>query len=273
MIFANPMPSDKALQAAYNLKGKEYNDFFKADYLDTPKVLNGSAEWQFQVSDRCLATIEKSSKNKGRILDIGCGSGVFLEAAQKRGWQTTGIDPGDWCANLERDRQLNIIRCPLFNAKLEKESFDVIYMGSVLEHLQDPQAYVSAIHTLLKPGGMVFITGLPNVNSFTIRLGIDRWIGNHPPIHLLYFSRKTVGLLLKKHGFKHIKVKSFGIPETILEMIFNRKGEKYSGSYAEYVHKPSLKGKLTRITRSAVYKILDLTGVGSVLELHAKKSL
>jgi len=271
MIYANPAPSEKALQRAYALPEKEYNEFFQSGYIDTKTILGGNASWQRKVSNNYLDAIEKLLPARGRMFEIGCGSGIFLEEAQRRGWETTGVDLGDWRADPERDRKLNIYNGTLFDVPSTAGSFDVVFMAALLEHLQDPWRHMDAIYKLLKPGGMIYMTSLPNINSWTIRLGVDKWIGNHPPAHLLYFNHRTVKLVLRRAGFKKIRVRSYGMSETILEAVFNQKKQKYSGSYAGYVYESSIKGMGVRICRALVYAFLNLTGTGSVLEVMGEK--
>lgn len=272
LVFVNPCPSEELIQNAYTLPSNEYVSFFQTEDVDMEGYQNGNANWQYDTSKTHMDFIESKIRKTGRILDIGCGSGVLLKVAKDRGWEVAGIDPGDWKQDPQNDRALNIQRCTLSNAQLTDNSFDVIYMGSVLEHLYDPIKSLQEIHQLLKPGGLLYITGLPNIRSWTIIIGIDRWIGNHPPGHLLYFSIKTTRFLLNKTGFSNINIHSSGMPETILEKLFNRKGLKYSGSYAGKLHEPTLMSLMFRNIRAIVYKISDLTQTGSVLSAMAYKN-
>lgn len=272
LIFVNPCPSEELVQEAYTLPLNEYVGFFRTEDVDMEGYQNGNANWQYDTSKTHMDFIESKIRKTGHILDIGCSSGVLLKVARVRGWEVAGIDPGDWKQDPQNDRALNIQRCTLSNAQLTNNSFDVIYMGSVLEHLNNPIKSLQKIHQLLKPGGLLYITGLPNISSWTIIIGIDRWIGNNPPGHLLYFSKKTTRFLLDKTGFNNINIHSSGMSETILEMVFNRKGLKYSGSYTSELHEPTLKSLMLRNVRAIVYKMFDLTQTGSVLSVIACKN-
>lgn len=272
MVYVDPCPTDAALQIAYGLPENEYNEFFQSAYIDSRKILDGQADWQRHKAQEHLAAIERQVPGKGRLLELGCGPGVFLEIARSRGWQTGGVDPGDWREGYDKDDELNIRRCSLFETGFEENSFDVVYMGSVLEHLPSPRRYLEQLHRLLKPGGLMYVVALPNIRSWTILLGIDRWIGNHPPLHLLFFSRRTVGLLFETCGFEVSAIRCYGMSETILEAIFNRGGATYSGEYAGKFFKPDLRGRLLRSIRTCLNRIFNLTGTGSVLEVLARKS-
>ncbi len=272
MIYVNPCPTEAALQVAYSLPKDAYDRYFQTGYINSHKILGGTAAWQLANAHQYLETIEQQLPGRGRILDLGCGPGVFLDAAKSRGWETAGVDPGDWRESAEKDRELSIVRTSLFDAPLEPASFDAVFMGSVLEHLHEPRRYLEALFDLLKPGGIIYVVGLPNIKSWTIQLGIDRWIGNHPPLHLVYFSRRTVRQLFENAGFRQVRVRSYGMSETVLEAIFNRRKEAYTGHYASYVaDNTSLTSLVLRPIRWAAYTFFDWAGIGSVLAVTARK--
>lgn len=274
MIYVSPRPSDETLLTAYVLGRKEYDEFFHTEYLDSECFLGSEAEWLKEKAGEQLGRLQRvlgKKGKKGRILELGCGGGHFLEAAAAQGWQTAGVDPGNWIRSPERDDRLGIQRCSLFDARLEKESCDAVFMASVLEHLAEPERYVRYLKQLLKPGGLLFVSGLPNINSLTIRLGIDRWIGGHPPLHLLFFSRRSVRTMFARLGFTNISIRSYGISETLLEMFFKRRGERTRNDYVRHVHRRSLLGAGVRAVRSSLYGLLDISGLGSVLEISSFK--
>lgn len=271
MVFVNPCPSEESLNIAYSLPQKQYDQYFQTDNINSEKILGGTEQWQRNISMEYLGTIEKATDIKGKILEIGCGSGSFLEIAQGNGWKTAGVDIGNWRKNSKRDKKLNIEHGSLFDAGFEEKSFDVIFMGSVIEHLSNPNMYLQKIYRLLKNNGIFYVIGTPNIQSLTILMGIDKWIGNHPPLHLLYFSKKTLCKIVKDNGFSNIKVRSYGISETILETIFNRNNSSYSGEYAGIIYKKSFASYIIRITRKILYGFFDITKTGSVLELMARK--
>lgn len=270
MIFVNPRPSDAMLSNAYQLPPDEYKQFFQTDYIDVEQYYNGNLAVSRKNSQQYLMELEKRLKRPGTILDIGCGTGVFLKEARKRAWATVGIDPGNWHPDADFDAVLNIQRCSFWDAKLDESVFDVVFMGSVLEHIGEPVNLLNKVHKLLKPGGILYIIGLPNIESWTIKLGIDKWIGNHPPAHLLYFSKKTAYQLFSQMGFTHISIQSYGMSETILEILFNRQN-KYSGNYSSVTAHSKLATKAVEIIKRLVYKLFDITSTGSVLKVTAQK--
>jgi len=272
MVFSNPMPTEAALTLAYALPQPEYDAFFQTNCLDTEMILGGGMDnHRYQRAGRFLDQLERELPERGRLFELGCGPGAFLEAAQQRGWLTSGTDPGDWQDDLERDRNLGIQRCSLFDAEIEPGSIDTVFVSSVLEHIGEPMRYLRHFHKILRPGGVLLVVGLPNVKSLTISLGVDEWIGNHPPLHLQYFSPVSIRKALQLAGFSCCHTYSFGLSETLLEKVFNRKGQKYSGDYANIVYQENLKARLVSGVRKGLYWLFDKTGTGSVLEVLARK--
>jgi SAM-dependent methyltransferase len=271
-VFADPMPTEQTMIAAYGLAEADYIRFFKCEYLDLKALHQNTQQWQVA---NALQWVEKANAlvpEKGRVLELGCSSGFFLEAARDSGWETAGVDP----ALLSRrsadiDRALGIQRTDLFSAKLDDGSFDLVLAASVVEHLVDPRRYLQKLTALLKPGGHILILGLPNVRSLTIRIGIDRYIGNHPPIHLQYFSRQSVTRLLEDAGLHDVAVRSYGLSETILELLFNRGSAKYSGDYTNLLNRGTAGSRLLGAARNLVYSMLDRLDLGSVMEVSAAK--
>jgi len=271
MRFVNPVPTEECLAVAYGLPKKEYDEFFQSEYINTEYILGGeSAKYKVRAAE-FLDRIESKLGRVGRVLEIGCGGGDFLDEAKQRGWRTAGVDPGDWQCDSQKDIDLGIQRKPLFESDFQKESFDVIFMSSLLEHLAEPNKYIALFYQLLKPGGLLFVAGLPNINSITILLGFDKWIGNHPPLHLLYFSRKTAHLFLEKHGYSSITVTSSGISETVLNF-FITQGEGYTGDYNSELSQNYFKRKTYGLLKRPLNQIFNLTGTGSVLEVFGFKN-
>ena len=143
-----------------------------------------------------------------RLLDVGCHIGVFLEIAQERGWETWGVEPSRWAAREARSRGLQVIEGTLDHAHLAEESFDVITMWDVIEHLTDPLRGLKESLRLLKKGGLICIHTM-NIESLLARLMGPRWPWLME-MHLYYFSPRTLGEMLKKAGFTVVKMVNQG---------------------------------------------------------------
>jgi len=266
------MPTEETMGAAYALPAEEFRRFFKVPKFDVSAYHQSSFDWQVRNAIAHVDHLDRLVPTRGTLFELGCSSGILLEIAQKRGWRTCGIDPSIVSSRGEDvDANLGIQRATLKEATLVPESFDVVFASSVVEHLVDPRKYLERIRTLLKPGGTMLVVGLPNVGSFTIRLGIDRYIGNHPPGHLQYFCRQTIARLLRECGFTIVQVRVYGMPETVLEWVFGKGSSGTEASPARLIGRPTLTSHLLGFTRRAMYVAFDKLNIGSVMEIVARR--
>ena len=136
--------------------------------------------------------------NGKKILDVGAYIGVFVEVALERGWDAMGVEPSEWAANFARENQLPILNGTLHNPELEDESFDVITMFDVIEHLGDPLGELRQAYTKLKPGGTIAVHTM-DVDSLISRLMGKRWPW-YMAMHVQYFSQATMAQFLEKAG-------------------------------------------------------------------------
>ena len=177
-----------------------------------------------------LRAIEKR-QNSGRLLDVGCGSGVFLsEVERSNKWEAMGIEPNEEAAN---DARLNltspILPKRFSETKFENESFDVITLWNVIEHLDKPVSDLKHAYRLLRANGWL-IFSMPNLESWEARLMGDNWLGWDLPRHLYIFPRRLLREILIEIGFDAIKMSclagehaAFGLS---LEFLFKSKAPK-----------------------------------------------
>ena len=159
---------------------------------------------------------------KGRLLDIGCGTGAFLNIMQEGGWTVTGLEP-DINARIKAQELYNIQ--PLDPGKLfelEPASFDAITMWHVLEHVHDLQAYIKQLETLLAPGGKLFIA-VPNYSSHDAAVYSKNWAAWDVPRHLYHFSPHSMECLFSNHSFKILSYKPMWFDSFYVSML----SEKY----------------------------------------------
>jgi SAM-dependent methyltransferase len=131
----------------------------------------------------------------GRLLDVGCASGLFLRCAADAGWQVVGVEPAKMLCDQARRTlagQGELMCATLQESSLPMSSFDAVTLWDVLEHVQDPLQFMSACGALLKPGGHLFVN-VPDLDSLQARVLGARW----PlllPEHLNYFNRNSLRL-------------------------------------------------------------------------------
>lgn len=135
----------------------------------------------------------------GKVLDIGCATGYFLEAARAAGWDTYGVEVSEYASRLARQKLGDrIFTGTLEEARFADAAFDLITMSDLLEHIRDLDSFMAEVVRVLKPSGLLMIV-TPNVASLSCRIMGARW-SHYKKEHLYYFSPATIRALLKKSG-------------------------------------------------------------------------
>lgn len=149
---------------------------------------------------RILKRLNMLNKNKGKLLDIGCATGSFMELAQNDGWKAWGVDPSRWATSIAKKRHLNAKEGTVKSAKFNKDYFDVIVCIDVIEHVLQPKKLLEETKRILKKGGTLCIV-TPDSGSVIPRLLKEKWWHIRPD-HIFYFSKQTILNLLTIVGFK-----------------------------------------------------------------------
>jgi 2-polyprenyl-3-methyl-5-hydroxy-6-metoxy-1,4-benzoquinol methylase len=149
-----------------------------------------------------LNLINSLQPNKGKILDIGAGTGEFLSVAQQDGWHTTGLEPSDKAKQIAINKGVSFVATI---AQLEDHSFDVITMWHVLEHVPDLDHQIKELKRLLKPTGSLIIA-VPNFKSFDAQHYGKFWAAYDVPIHFWHFSKTAIQKLFQKEQMELVKI-------------------------------------------------------------------
>ncbi|WP_438964901.1 class I SAM-dependent methyltransferase [Flavobacterium sp.] len=150
-----------------------------------------------------VALITKDNPLKGNLLDIGAGTGDFLYQVKNSGWNCIGIEPNEKAKNIAVSKGVNFIN---ILEELDNNSFDVITMWHVLEHVPDLEYQIKTLKRLLKPNGTIFIA-VPNYNSFDAKHYKSFWAAYDVPRHLWHFSKSSIQKLVANENLKLHKVK------------------------------------------------------------------
>jgi len=135
----------------------------------------------------------------GKALDVGCGGGYWMRKLSGLGWDVTGLDMTEKTVDNVRSLGFAGVVGSIEDAELDHESFDLVLLSAVMEHLHDPFMALRNVWSSLKPGGYAVID-VPNFGSIEVDLFGDKWslfgLG-----HLFYFTEASLRLGLENAGF------------------------------------------------------------------------
>lgn len=252
LIFPNPMPVPVGgVEQHYGVEADEYF----AGHEKQTKIEN--AQGMIERAERVFG-------GTGRLLDVGVGRGEILLAAKERGWEVAGVEPSQQFADYaEEQTGAAIWRVPIEEADISANSYDVVILAAVLEHLYNPDDVIRKIASVLKKNGILYVD-VPNEKGLYFRVGnlyqkIRRrdWCVNvaptFSPYHLFGFNLKALHRLLKKHGLEAVEWEVVGGRS----MVASRGG---------------IMGKLEGVASSVVTKISDYGEMGTYIETWARKA-
>jgi SAM-dependent methyltransferase len=143
----------------------------------------------------------------GRLLDIGCALGFFLDEARRAGWDVAGAELSAWAGEQARQRfGLDVVREPASKLAREAGSYDVVAFFQVLEHLSDPYGALDVARRLLRPGGLLIVETWDRA-SLVARLSGPHWQQVSPPSVLYLFDRGTLRAALEDAGFEDVRIR------------------------------------------------------------------
>ena len=193
LVYTNPRPPKPLLEEGYST-GKD----------ETYLLESSSRSINAHLS---LNTIKRFVRG-GKLLELGSSVGYFLNAA-RLDFDIAGFEPSKWACDIAKERfKLEIFNSPFKTENLTPETFDVISMVDVIEHLTDPKDTLKKVSELIKPGGLLYIV-TPDISGLTAKILRKYWWGLRPS-HIYYFTPKTLNKMLKELGFKVVLKKSYG---------------------------------------------------------------
>ncbi len=196
MLITHPQPSLEKLPSYYE----------SVDYISHTDGNKSLFEKMYQfvksIALKNKLKLINSQSQKGRILDIGAGVGDFLSVAKNDGWQTIGIEPSDKAKAIAKNKGVSFVESL---SELESNSFDVITMWHVLEHVPDLENQIKELKRLIKPTGTVIIA-VPNFKSYDAAHYGNFWAAYDIPIHLWHFSKTAIQKLFAKENLELVKV-------------------------------------------------------------------
>ena len=194
-----------------------------------------------------------AKSEKGKLLDIGAGTGDFLVAAKNDGWQTLGIEPSKKAKTIAINKGVDFAENL---SDLESHSFDVITLWHVLEHVPNLDDYIKELKRILKPSGTIIIA-VPNFKSFDANFYGRHWAAYDVPRHIWHFSKTTIDKLFAENQMKLVEV----LPMKFDSFYVSLLSEKYKTGSMNFVRaffvglKSNLSGKKTKEYSSHIYVI------------------
>lgn len=216
--FTQHIPCETAIQRYYQ----------SADYISHSDTRKGIINKVYHLARR-YTLLKKASlvkavtgKRVGMHLDIGSGTGSFVNTMQKAGWNTIGLEPD----NNARKKGVELYNVDIYPADeftmLPESTYDAITMWHVLEHIHQLNETVEQLRKLLAPGGKLLVA-VPNYTSKDARHYKKHWAAYDVPRHLYHFSPSSIRQLMENHGMKVVAVKPMWLDSFYVSML----SEKY----------------------------------------------
>jgi len=249
-VFAQAIPSMEELE-------KHYEGYSRNDYL-SPITIKRYNE---------LLDYFEQFRKTGKLIDVGCGIGYFLEEAKKRGWEVYGTEYTDEAIKICEAKGIIMKKGVLNPADFEASSFDVITSFEVLEHINNPQQEIENFNTILRSGGLVYLT-TPNWNSLLrYRLKAAYNVITYPE-HLSYYTKKTIAKLFQSKGFKRHKIQTTGVSLTRLKTSSGKSDQAFiSETSDDEMLRNKIEGnKVLQFAKSTLNGTLSVFGVGDTVK-------
>ena len=190
-------------------------------------------------------------KKEGKILDIGAGTGDFLNRFQDGNWKTYGVEPNKKARDFAAKKNLNLVQ-DLNDVKTA--NFDVISLWHVLEHIPNLEEQLKRIEALLDEKGILIIA-VPNYESFDAKYYKSNWAAWDTPRHLWHFSRSGIKAEMQKYGFECFQTKALIFDSYYVSLL----SEQYKGIKGLKINaikiglKSNLKARSTKEYSSIAY--------------------
>lgn len=247
--FTNPIPSPDTLGNYYKSE----------DYISHSNTNKGLISKCYKLIrnftlKRKLSLIQKHV-SRGTILDYGCGTGMFLKVCQDNGWKAYGVEPDDGARKIGSEMGLNVFSDKeRVNTYTNNQTFDIITLWHVLEHVTDLDDTLTFFKEKLNNGGALIIA-VPNYTSYDAQHYKEFWAAYDVPRHLYHFEISTIQKLLSSYGFSLAETKPMKFDSFYVSML----SEKYKRGKINYVKafltglKSNLRAKTAKDYSSVIY--------------------
>jgi SAM-dependent methyltransferase len=223
--FTNPRPDEATV-------GKYYQSEDYISHSNTSKGLINSAYQSVRkitLKRKLKQVCSATGKQQGKLLDMGCGTGEFLNTCKQAGWTVQGIEPSPGAREFAiKQYGLDVKDAGAWNAFTDN-AFDAVTAWHVLEHVYDLAGTLQQVKRILLPGG-AFIVALPNCSSADAEFYGRYWAAYDVPRHIWHFTPAHVKTFFEKQGYKLESVLPMPFDAYYISML----SEKYKGGNVNY---------------------------------------
>lgn len=245
--FTNSRPEKEAI-------GKYYESEDYISHSNSKKglfniIYQAVRKYTIRKKVKLISNISRKKKEGKSILDIGCGTGEFLNACKNKGWRTLGIEPGKQARKYAISHYGIEVKEESALTSLEDQTFDVITLWHVLEHVHELNERMRELRRLVKPEGKLIIA-VPNYLSYDAAHYGTYWAAYDVPRHLYHFSPNTMTQLLGNYGIQIQKM----LPMKFDSFYVSLLSEKYKSGKTNFLKAFVIGLKSSKLSQKAVKK-------------------
>lgn len=217
-VFTNPRPKQSEIGKYYQVENYISHTGTQSGLVN--KLYHFARKFTLQQKLKLVNSLSK----KGSLLDIGCGTGNFLQVVKNDGWKVTGVEPDPSARKLAIETCGETIHEEAFLNSIQNQKFDIITMWHVLEHVHELDQRIIQLKNLLQPGGRL-IVAVPNCASKDAAHYKSYWGAYDVPRHLYHFKPADIKNLFEKNLFTVEKI----LPMKLDSFYVSILSEKYKG--------------------------------------------
>ncbi|MDH5358582.1 MAG: class I SAM-dependent methyltransferase [Gammaproteobacteria bacterium] len=230
-LFQHPMPTLEEINSFYpsdysvfdqKAQVRKISPFKQAMFWCKHGYTQLKPSWLYKLLATLLSPLYTLDKpdyiENGKLLDVGCGNGRYLTTMRSLGWDVQGVELSENGLKVCQEAELRVHHGDLLSAKFPADTFDVITVRHVIEHIREPHPFMKELARILKPGGKLIIE-TPNSNALGRAFLGANWFANEVPRHLILFSPDNLIRLAKEYGLKKASLRLDSTPKIFLNSI------------------------------------------------------